>query len=180
MSGTGGARSCRPCIRWHRRSRLVSVRANGRAVAGLTTAEIAHPFLVPESTMAQRIYRAKGAIRTSRIPFSCPSPGERDQGLSSVPHTLYLLFSEGYASSTGPAFQRTEIAHEAIRLARLLHSLLPEDPEVIGLVALMLLTHARRAARTGPRGELIPLTNQDRQKWDPLTSDLRVEVKLTY
>ena len=137
-----------------------------RAVAGLTTAEIAHAFLVPENTMAQRISRAKNSIRSSRIPFTPPTAGERDERLSSVLHILYLLFSEGYASSTGPALQRPELAGEAIRLGRLLLSLLPDDSEVMGLLALMLLTHARRAARTGPQGELIPLTKQDRGKWD--------------
>jgi RNA polymerase sigma factor (sigma-70 family) len=137
-----------------------------RAIAGLTTAEIARAFMVPESTMAQRISRAKQSIRSSGIPFTPPTGGERNERLSSVLHTLYLLFSEGYASSVGTALQRPELAGEAIRLARLLLFLLPGNSEVIGLLSLMLLTHARRTARTGPQGELIPLTEQDRQKWD--------------
>jgi predicted RNA polymerase sigma factor len=137
-----------------------------RAIAGLTTAEIARAFMVPESTMAQRISRAKQSIRSSGIPFTPPTGGERNERLSSVLHTLYLLVSEGYASSAGTALQRPELAGEAIRLARLLRSLLPGNSEVIGLLSLMLLTHARRTARTGPQGEPIPLTEQDRQEWD--------------
>jgi len=121
-----------------------------RAIAGLTTAEIARAFMVPESTMAQRISGGKQSIRSSGIPFTAPTGGERNERLSSVLHTLYLLFSEGYASSTGTALQRPELAGEAIRLARLLLSLLPGNSEVIGLLSLMLLTHARRTARTGP------------------------------
>jgi len=136
-----------------------------RAIAGLTTAEIARAFLVPESTMAQRISRAKQSIRTSGIAFAPPNITEREERLSSVLHTLYLVFSEGYASSTGEVLQRPELANEAIRLARLLLSLLPDDSEVMGLLSLMLLTHARREARTGSQGELIPLPKQDRSKW---------------
>ena len=137
-----------------------------RAVGGLTTAEIASAFLVPESTMAQRISRAKQTIKASRIPFSMPSDAERADRLSAVLHVLYLIFSEGYASSSGPQLHRTDLSNEAIRLTRALHALLPNDGEVTGLLALMLLTDARRAARTGPEGELIPLDEQDRSLWD--------------
>ena len=137
-----------------------------RAVAGLTTAEIAKAFLVPEATMAQRISRAKQSIKQSRVPFRLPDAGERASRLGSVLHVLYLVFSEGYTSSSGAALQRTDLANEAIRLTRAVHGLLPGDGEVAGLLALMLLTDARRAARTGPGGELIPLDEQDRTLWD--------------
>jgi RNA polymerase sigma factor (sigma-70 family) len=138
-----------------------------RAVGGLTTAEIASAFLVPEATMAQRISRAKASIKSSKVPFSMPARAERAQRLGAVLHVLYLIFNEGYASSSGPHLQRTDLSNEAIRLARTLHDLLPDDGEVAGLLALMLLTDARRAARTGPAGELIPLDEQDRTRWDP-------------
>jgi predicted RNA polymerase sigma factor len=137
-----------------------------RAVGGLTTAEIANAFLVPEATMAQRISRAKQRIKASAVPFSMPSGPEREQRLRSVLHVLYLVFNEGYASSVGPDLQRVELSGEAIRLARMLHRALPGDGEVTGLLALMLLTDARRPARTGPGGELIPLAEQDRARWD--------------
>jgi predicted RNA polymerase sigma factor len=137
-----------------------------RAVGGLTTAEIANAFLVPEATMAQRISRAKQRITASRVPFSLPTPENRDQRLAAVLHVLYLIFNEGYSSSIGPALQRADLAEEAIRLARDVYALLPENGEVAGLLALMLLTHARRAARTGTGGELIPLGEQDRSRWD--------------
>ena len=137
-----------------------------RAVGGLTTAEIAKAFLVPEATMAQRISRAKQSIKQSRVPFRLPDAGERASRLGSVLHVLYLVFSEGYTSSSGAALQRTDLANEAIRLARAVHGLLPGDGEVAGLLALMLLTDARRAARTGPGGEIIPLDEQDRTLWD--------------
>ncbi|HEV2272514.1 MAG TPA: sigma-70 family RNA polymerase sigma factor [Acidobacteriaceae bacterium] len=137
-----------------------------RAVGGLTTAEIANAFLVPEATMAQRISRAKQSIRASRIPFRAPAPQERTERLPAVLHVLYLIFSEGYASSIGARLQRLDLAHEAIRLTRSARALLPEDAEVAGLLALMLLTDARRAARTGPCQELIPLDKQDRSLWD--------------
>ncbi|HXH05247.1 MAG TPA: sigma-70 family RNA polymerase sigma factor [Vicinamibacterales bacterium] len=137
-----------------------------RAVGGLTTAEIARAFLVPEATMAQRISRAKQSIRASGIPFAMPSDRERAERLAAVLHVLYLVFNEGYTSSAGPQLHRTDLSGEAIRLARLLHRLQPDDPEVAGLLALMLLTDARRAARTGPGGELIPLDEQDRTLWD--------------
>ena len=137
-----------------------------RAVGGLTTAEIAHAFFVPEATMAQRISRAKQSIKTSDVRFSLPTPQEQAQRLRSVLHVLYLIFNEGYTSSSGPDLQRLELAHEAIRLARAVYESLSDDPEVTGLLALMLLTDARRAARTGAHGELIPLMEQDRSVWD--------------
>jgi len=137
-----------------------------RAVGGLTTAEIAHAFLVPEATMAQRISRAKQTIKASGVPFEMPTTRERAQRLGSVLHVLYLIFSEGYTASGGPHLQRLELAREAIRLGRALHGLLPDDGEVAGLLALMLLTDARRAARTGPDEGLIPLSEQDRTLWD--------------
>ena len=137
-----------------------------RAVGGLTTAEIASAFLVPEATMAQRISRAKQSIKTSGVPFQMPTGQERAERLRSVLHALYLIFNEGYTSSAGPHLHRCELSVEAIRLTRLVHQRLPDDPEVAGLLALMLLTDARRAARSGPDGELIPLTKQDRTRWD--------------
>jgi RNA polymerase sigma factor (sigma-70 family) len=137
-----------------------------RAVGGLTTAEIANAFLVPEATMAQRISRAKQSIKASGAPFRLPTEQERAQRLRAVLHVLYLIFNEGYTSSGGPQLQRSDLSREAIRLTREVHKLLPDDGEVAGLLALMLLTDARRAARTGPDGELIPLTKQDRTLWD--------------
>jgi len=137
-----------------------------RAVGGLTTAEIASAFLVPEATMAQRISRAKASIKSSKVPFEMPTAGERAERLGAVLHVLYLIFNEGYASSAGPHLQRTDLSNEAIRLTRAVHALLPGDGEVAGLLALMLLTDARRAARSGPSGELIPLDEQDRTLWD--------------
>jgi RNA polymerase sigma factor (sigma-70 family) len=137
-----------------------------RAVGGLTTAEIAHAFLVPEATMAQRISRAKQLIKKAGARFELPSTGERDARLDSVLHVLYLIFNEGYASSTGDSLQRVDLSSEAIRLARAVHQLLPDDGEVAGLLALMLLTDARRAARSGPDGAIIPLDEQDRSLWD--------------
>jgi RNA polymerase sigma factor (sigma-70 family) len=136
-----------------------------RAVGGLTTVEIANAFLVPEATMAQRISRAKQNIKASGVPFRLPSPQERSERLPAVLHVLYLIFNEGYASSTGAHLQRLDLAREAIRLTRSAKGLLPDDSEVMGLLALMLLTNARRAARTGPDEELIPLDKQDRTLW---------------
>ena len=137
-----------------------------RAVGGLTTAEIASAFLVPEATMAQRISRAKQSIQKSGIGFVLPTAEERAARLSAVLHILYLIFNEGYTSSSGPELVRVDLASEAIRLARGVHEMLPDDEEATGLLALMILTHARRAARTGPAGELIPLDEQDRGLWD--------------
>jgi RNA polymerase sigma factor (sigma-70 family) len=137
-----------------------------RAVGGLTTAEIAKAFLVPEATMAQRISRAKQSIKDSGVPFQMPTPEERGQRLGAVLHVLYLIFNEGYTTSSGPELHRSDLSSEAIRVTRAVHTLLPDDGEVAGLLALMLLTDARRAARTGPAGELVPLTEQDRRLWD--------------
>jgi len=137
-----------------------------RAVGGLTSAEIARAFLVPEATMAQRISRAKQSIQESNVPFELPTPQESGQRLVAVMHVLYLIFSEGYTASSGSELQRVDLSAEAIRLARMLQSLLPQDSEVQGLLALMLLTDARRAARSGPAGELISLDQQDRGAWD--------------
>ncbi|HXB21886.1 MAG TPA: DUF6596 domain-containing protein [Candidatus Solibacter sp.] len=137
-----------------------------RAAGGLTTAEIANAFLVPEATMAQRISRAKQSIKASGVPFRLPSPQERAERLPAVLHVLYLIFNEGYASSVGAQLQRLDLAREAIRLARCVKTLLPDHAEVSGLLALMLLTDARRAARTGADQELIPLDKQDRTLWD--------------
>jgi RNA polymerase sigma factor (sigma-70 family) len=136
-----------------------------RAVGGLTTAEIAAAFLVPEDTMAKRISRAKHRIKASGVPFRMPTDADRTQRLRSVLHVLYLIFNEGYAASAGPYVARTDLSNEAIRLTRALRATLPDDPEVAGLLALMLLTDARRPARTGAHGELVPLADQDRAKW---------------
>jgi RNA polymerase sigma factor (sigma-70 family) len=137
-----------------------------RAVGGLTTAEIARALLVPEATVAQRISRAKQRIRASGATFQMPSSAERPNRLASVLHVLYLIFNEGYAASSGSSLVRVDLTGEAIRLARQLHARLPQDGEVAGLLALMLLTDARRPARTGPDGALIPLAEQDRARWD--------------
>jgi len=137
-----------------------------RAVGGLTTAEIAHAFLVPEATMAQRISRAKESIKNSGVPFQLPSAEERAQRLRSVLHVLYLIFNEGYTSSTGTQLQRTDLSHEAIRLARIVQRLQPGDAEAAGLLALLLLTDARRLARTDDHGELVPLMQQERSLWN--------------
>jgi RNA polymerase sigma factor (sigma-70 family) len=137
-----------------------------RAVGGLSTREIAAAFLVPEATMAQRISRAKARIKASDEPFALPPPGTGGERLRSVLHVLYLIFNEGYAASSGPDLARTDLSGEAIRLARDIHAALPEDAEVTGLLALMLLTDARRPARTRADGELVPLAEQDRALWD--------------
>ncbi|HWK93536.1 MAG TPA: DUF6596 domain-containing protein, partial [Luteimicrobium sp.] len=137
-----------------------------RAVGGLRTGQIAAAFLVPEPTMAQRISRAKQAVRASELPFALPSPDERPARLEAVLRVLYLVFNEGYTASAGDRLTAPDLSAEAIRLARLLDRLLPDAPEVAGLLALMLLTDARRAARTGPGGELVPLEAQDRALWD--------------
>ena len=137
-----------------------------RAVGGLTTAEIANAFLVPEPTMAQRISRAKQTIRDAGARFDLPPEAERKDRLRVVLHVLYLLFNEGYTTSAGPALHRADLTSEAIRLARLLRRLLPQEGEIAGLLALMLLTDARRAARTTADGALVPLADQDRVLWD--------------
>lgn len=137
-----------------------------RAVGGLTTREIASAFLVPEATMGQRITRAKAKIKSSGAQFRLPSTAERVERLRTVLHVLYLVFNEGYAASSGPALARADLSVEAIRLTRLVHAALRDDPEVAGLLALMLLIEARRPARVGPAGELVPLAEQDRARWD--------------
>ena len=137
-----------------------------RAVGGLTTTEVARAFLVSEATMTRRITRAKQQIKDSGIPFRLPDPEERVDRLAAVLHVLYLIFTEGYAATTGPRLHRVELSAEAIRLTRIVHRLLPDDGEVAGLLALMLLTDARRAARTTASGELVPLGEQDRFRWN--------------
>ena len=137
-----------------------------RAVGGLTTAQIASAFLVPEATMAQRISRAKQRIKATAIPFGIPPESARAERLGVVLHVLYLVFNEGYTASSGPDLQRSELTREAIRLMRGVHDQLPQDGEVAGLLALMLLTDARRAARTQPDGALIGLADQDRARWN--------------
>lgn len=137
-----------------------------RAVGGLTTAQIARAFFVPEATMAQRISRAKQSIKSAGARFSMPPESERAERLRTVLHVLYLIFNEGYTATSGPDLQRAELTAEAIRLGRDLHRLLPDDGEVTGLLALMLLTDARREARTRPDGNLIPLADQDRSRWN--------------
>ncbi len=137
-----------------------------RAVGGLTTREIGAAFFVSEATMAQRISRAKQAITESKVTFELPSAAERAQRLEAVMRVLYLIFNEGYASSSGDNLQRVDLSSEAIRLTRALHASSEDSPEISGLLALMLLTDARRAARTDASGELIPLDEQDRALWD--------------
>ena len=152
---------CHPAL-----TRASAIALTLQAVGGLATAEIAHAFLVPEATMAQRISRAKQAIRNSGIPFRLPTKEEREQRLRAVLQVLYLIFNEGYTSSVGSELLRGDLSSEAIRLAQILHNLQPGNPEVAGLLSLMLLTDARRLARTNPGGDLIPLAQQDRGLWD--------------
>ncbi|WP_406632789.1 RNA polymerase sigma factor [Amycolatopsis sp. WGS_07] len=142
-----------------------------RCLAGLTTPEVARAFLVPTATMAKRVVRAKNRIRDHRIPFRVPSGDELRSRLPGVLQVLYSLFTEGYAASSGPDIQRPDLAEEAIRLARILHRLLPAEREATGLLALLLLVHARRAARTGPDGEFVLLEDQDRTAWDAALID---------
>ncbi|WP_328994341.1 RNA polymerase sigma factor [Kribbella sp. NBC_01245] len=137
-----------------------------RCLAGLTTPEVARAFLVPTATMAKRIVRAKKKIREARIPFRVPGPDELPERLPGVLQVVYSIFTEGYAASSGPTLQRLDVADEAIRLARILRRLLPNEREIAGLLALMLLIHARRDARTGPDGSLVLLDEQDRGRWD--------------
>ncbi|GEA87758.1 RNA polymerase sigma24 factor [Cellulomonas cellasea] len=137
-----------------------------RAVGGLTTAEVAHAFAVPEATMAQRISRAKQTVRASGEPFARPTPEELPGRLRSVLHVLYLVFNEGYTSSRGPELHRVELVDEAVRITRLVRALLPDDADVAGLLALMLLVDARRPARTDDAGDPVPLPQQDRTRWD--------------
>ncbi len=151
---------CHPALAWPAQVALTL-----RAVGGLTTAEIAAAFLVPEATMAQRIVRAKQRIRVTGIPFAMPAKEDFPARLATVLKVLYLIFNEGYAATGGPALQRPELTGEAIRLARELHRLLPTEGEVAGLLALMLLTEARREERTRD-GALVPLLEQDRSRWN--------------
>ena len=137
-----------------------------RAIGGLTTAEIANAFLVPEATMAQRISRAKQTIKASRIPFQLPNAAEREVRLRAVLHVLYLIFNEGYTATSGSHLHRADLSQEGIRLTRMAFELQPENTEIAGLLALMLLTDARRLARTGRNDELIPLSRQNRAVWD--------------
>ncbi len=162
---------CHPAL-----SQASSIALTLRAVGGLTTGEIASAFLVPEATMAQRISRAKSSIKASGVPFKLPTERERAERLRAVLHVLYLIFNEGYTASSGPCLQRGDLAREAIRLTRAVQQLRPRDGEVAGLLALMLLTDARRDARTGPEGELIPLFEQDRSLWDREAITLGVEL----
>jgi predicted RNA polymerase sigma factor len=137
-----------------------------RAVGGLTTAEIANAFLVPETTMAQRISLAKKSIRSTAVPFELPPVAERRERLRVVLQVLYLIFNEGYTTSSGPMLQRADLTAEAIRLTRTLHRLMPDEGEVAGLLALMLLTEARRAARADKDGSIVPLAEQQRGLWN--------------
>jgi RNA polymerase sigma factor (sigma-70 family) len=140
-----------------------------RAVGGLTTAEVAAAFLVPEATMSQRIRRAKASLKASTVGFQLPGRSVWDGRLRVVLHVLYLIFNEGYTASSGPDLQRADLTAEAIRLTRAVHRRLPDDGEVAGLLALMLLTDARRPARTAPDGSLVPLSEQDRSSWSQVS-----------
>src|SRR5947209_2610656 len=156
---------CHPALAWPAQVALTL-----RAVGGLTTAEIAAAFLVPEATMAQRIVRAKQRIRVTGMPVAMPAKEDCPPRLCTVLRVLYLIFNEGYTATSGPALQRTELTTEAIRLTRELHRLLPDEGEVAGLLALMLLTEARREARTRD-GALVPLLEQDRSRWNRALAD---------
>jgi len=152
---------CHPAL-----AQSVQVALTLRLLGGLTTPEIAHAFLIPEATMAQRIVRAKAKIRDARIPYRVPDAPDLDGRLRSVLAVLYLIFNEGYTASSGAELTRGELCAEAIRLTRVLRELMPDEPEVQGLLALMLLIESRRGSRTTPDGELVLLADQDRSRWD--------------
>jgi RNA polymerase sigma-70 factor, ECF subfamily len=152
---------CHPAL-----SRGAQVALTLRLLGGLTTAEIARAFLVPEPTMAQRLVRAKGKIRDAKIPYRVPAAAHLAGSLQSVLAVVYLVFNEGYTASSGAQLVRADLCAEAMRLGRVLAELMPDEPEVLGLLALMLLTESRRAARTTAGGDLVPLADQDRDRWD--------------